>query len=340
MELYCLFVLLAPACTEITSYINTYTGISGIPGLPDISALTTVDGKEVYYYDSNIKKLISKQGWMNNTDFSETWKMLIEDNSRNIQRFKMYTNFVKKRFNQTGGVHTYQWMYVCDWNDETGDSHGQNMYGYDGEDLIVLNLKYTGSITSSHHTAQTHQENNDKVQFEILLNINNECVACLKKFLEFGKDVFKTTVQPEVHLLQRNASSPVVCLATGSYPEIENISWKKNGEDYHEDVETRETLPNEDGTFQKRSILKVKPEEWKKNQYSCVVQHKSLKKAIQMIVREEEIKTNHKPVVPTNNITNVSGLVVLVIGLLIFIVLLVCVWCRRKRSRAGTNRCI
>ncbi|KAF7687722.1 hypothetical protein HF521_014950 [Silurus meridionalis] len=56
------------------------------------------------------------------------------------------------------------------------------------------------------------------------------------------------------------------------------ISWQKDGEDVHEDVEFRETLPNQDGSFQTRSILKVSAEELQKHTYTCVIEHSSLEK--------------------------------------------------------------
>ncbi|XP_016413627.1 class II histocompatibility antigen, B-L beta chain-like [Sinocyclocheilus rhinocerous] len=104
--------------------------------------------------------------------------------------------------------------------------------------------------------------------------------------------MMKCTVHPKVYLLQKN-SSPVVCIATGFYPAIVNITWRKNGQEHHENMETRETLKNMDETFQKRISLRVKKEEWKRNCYTCVVQHKSLKKDIQKIQTEDEIISNH-----------------------------------------------
>ncbi|KAL7886736.1 hypothetical protein AOLI_G00044570 [Acnodon oligacanthus] len=62
------------------------------------------------------------------------------------------------------------------------------------------------------------------------------------------------------------------------------ISWQKNGEDLHEDVELRETLPNQDRTFQKRSVLTVSPEELNKHNYTDIIQHSSLEKEVVLLV--------------------------------------------------------
>ncbi len=59
-------------------------------------------------------------------------------------------------------------------------------------------------------------------------------------------------------------------------------------------METRETLQNMDETFQKRISLRVKKEEWRRNRYTCVVQHKSLKKDIEKILTEDEIISNQQ----------------------------------------------
>lgn len=42
-----------------------------------------------------------------------------------------------------------------------------------------------------------------------------------------------------------------------------------------EDVAVGETLPNEDGTFQKSAVLTVSPEQRKKGLYTCEVDHQS-----------------------------------------------------------------
>ncbi|KAF7687691.1 hypothetical protein HF521_014919 [Silurus meridionalis] len=97
-------------------------------------------------------------------------------------------------------------------------------------------------------------------------------------------------VPPETSLFQNHSRSPeVVCHATGFFPKALNISWQKDGEDVHKDVELRETLPNQDGSFQKRSILKVSAEDLQKHTYTCVIEHSSLEKDLVLPVSERRI---------------------------------------------------
>ncbi len=109
-----------------------------------------------------------------------------------------------------------------------------------------------------------------------------ECIAillfeCCRLCLFFLFHIFfnnlVSPVSPQVSLLQKSSSSRVLCHATGFYPKEVTISWQKNGQDHDEDVDLGELLPNEDGTFQKTSTITVTPDELKKNEYSCVVEH-------------------------------------------------------------------
>ena len=92
-------------------------------------------------------------------------------------------------------------------------------------------------------------------------------------------------VSPEVTLFQKD--SGVVCHSTGFYPEEVVITWKKDGEDLHKDVNMGETLPNGDGTFQKRAELTVSPEERKKGHFTCEVEHRSGKPIVKTLIVED-----------------------------------------------------
>lgn len=59
-------------------------------------------------------------------------------------------------------------------------------------------------------------------------------------------------------------------------------------------VKSGDTLPNEDGTFQRKLTLDVPPDEYKESQYTCVVEHKSLTKTIEKTLTVNEKKSSSK----------------------------------------------
>uniref|UniRef100_A0A672Q8S0 Ig-like domain-containing protein n=1 Tax=Sinocyclocheilus grahami TaxID=75366 RepID=A0A672Q8S0_SINGR len=263
-----------------------------VAGIPDISAVTTLDGQQIDYYDSEIKKLIPKQDWMKEFASEDRFKEYTEFRERVQQTNKINIRFIMEQFNQSHGVHVYQRMYGCDWDDETGESRGFDQHGYDGQDFIFLDLKELRYITPVLQGIITAQKwNKNREQLELLKQYYEyECVEWLKYFLTLRKAGLEKRA-PVVSLLQRSSSSPVECHATGFYPSAVTITWLRKREDHDEDVDLGQLLPNEDGTFQKTSILNIHPDEWKKHQYVCVVEHEG--KTIQKILRENEIKSNN-----------------------------------------------
>lgn len=66
-----------------------------------------------------------------------------------------------------------------------------------------------------------------------------------------------------------------MCLATGFHPKTLQLTWMRNKQEMSENVEKRETLPNADGTFQKRCVLTIPPGKRWKYQYTCALKDKS-----------------------------------------------------------------
>ncbi|XP_073700693.1 major histocompatibility complex class I-related gene protein-like [Garra rufa] len=272
--------------------MTTYVGINGqSSGIPEFSAVTTLDGQQIDYYDSEIKKLIPRQDWMKEFASGDTWKEDTEIREVVQQIYKYNILRLIERFNQTRDVYTYQRIYGCEWDDQTEDSHGFDQYGYDGEDLISLDLKELVYITAvPQGLITTTKWNNDRAQLVHLKEYyRHECVFWLKEFLKLREGNLKK-IAPQVSLLQKDSSSPVVCHATGFYPPAVTITWLRNGEEHYEDVDLGETLPNEDGTFQKTSTLNVHPDDWKKNKYAIVVEH--IERTFNTILPGDEIGTN------------------------------------------------
>ncbi|KAJ8357915.1 hypothetical protein AAFF_G00055450, partial [Aldrovandia affinis] len=144
--------------------------------------------------------------------------------------------------------------------------------------------------TGTHDIA--HRWNNDRAELEYTkYYLTWQCIDWLKKYVSYGRSTLERTVAPEVSLLQKDPSSPIVCHVTGFFPRGIMVTWQKKGEDHYDDVEWEETLPNEDGTFQTTSRLTVK--DWQTENYTCVVEHKSLeedivKRVIERRDKEEE----------------------------------------------------
>jgi len=98
-------VVLFNVCSELHSFIITYTGINGqmTAGIPEFSAVTTLDGDQIDYYDSNIKKLIPKRHWMKEFASNELWREDTEIRKHVQQIYRNNIPVLMQRFNQSDG---------------------------------------------------------------------------------------------------------------------------------------------------------------------------------------------------------------------------------------------
>uniref|UniRef100_A0A3B4DL88 Ig-like domain-containing protein n=1 Tax=Pygocentrus nattereri TaxID=42514 RepID=A0A3B4DL88_PYGNA len=179
-------------------------------------------------------------------------------------------------------------MYGCELHDD-GTIKGYDQYGYDGEDFVSLDLKTeTWTAANAKAVITKHKWEGTAWSVQDKAYLENTCIEWLQKYVEYGRSTLERKGTNNHH---KDSSSPVVCHATGFFPKAVMISWQKDGEDLHEDVELRETLPNQDGTFQKRSVLTVSPEELNRHDYACIVQHISLEKEMMLPVTEHRFLT-------------------------------------------------
>ncbi|KAJ8267378.1 hypothetical protein COCON_G00125500 [Conger conger] len=272
-----------------------YTAVTAGIDFPEFTTVGLVDDEPFTYYDSNIRREIPKTEWIKKNVGEDYWDI--------------------------NSVHTLQYMYGCEWDDETGATGLLDQYGYDGEDFIILDTetwRYITPVPQGDITTQKWNNHPAELQYEKQY-LTQECVEWLKKYVSYGKSTLERRVKPEVSLLQKDTSSPVTCHVTGFYPRAVMVTWKRDGQDLDVDVELGETVPNGDGTFQTRSHLHVKPEDWKRNTYTCTVQHKSLEDDIILPVTEENIKSNKDP----ENVT-IDDL------LFIAVVIVVAVLCKKR----------
>uniref|UniRef100_A0A672FFM2 Ig-like domain-containing protein n=1 Tax=Salarias fasciatus TaxID=181472 RepID=A0A672FFM2_SALFA len=277
---------------------NTYffTAASNVPNFPEFVNVGLVDEVEIAHYDSNTRRKVPKQDWMNKVtdDDPEYWKRSTERNMGRQQIFKANIEIVKERFNQTGGVHILQKMYGCEWDEETDEVNGYYQFGFDGEDFISLDMKTETWIAPVQQAVPSkHKLDNDKAHIAYLKNYHSkECPDWLKKYVEFGRSSLMRKDLPSVSLLQKTPSSPLTCHATGFYPDRADLFWKKDEEELHEDVVKGEILPNHDGSFQMSVDLDLsglKDEDW--GRYSCVF-HLAGGQEVSKRLDKRDIRTN------------------------------------------------
>ncbi|XP_056431208.1 major histocompatibility complex class I-related gene protein-like [Gadus chalcogrammus] len=270
---------------DVSSVIHSLqvfdTASSGLSTFPEFVMVAMVDEVQIEYYDSNTQRIITKQDWAGQ-DYREdpdSLERATENRKGAQQLFKAGMGTLKKRFNQTGGAHIIQRMHGCEWDDEDGTTEGYDQFGYDGEDFISLDLKTLTWVAPVHQALTTkHRWEQDRAFMEQQKHYYTKvCVDWLKKVLAYGKSTLQRTDRPRVSLLQRSPSSPVVCHATGFYPNRVVVFWKRDGQEHHEQVDPGEVLPNHDGTFQVSvdlDLTAVPQEDW--GRYECVVQLKAI----------------------------------------------------------------
>ncbi|KAK9526436.1 hypothetical protein VZT92_015136 [Zoarces viviparus] len=317
-----LMINLHGAAAVTHSLKNFYTASSGVPNFPEFVIVGLVDDVEMFHYDSNTKRAEPKQDWMSRVtaDDPQYWEWNTGNAMGAQQVYKANIETLKQRFNQTGGVHIYQNMYGCEWDDETNEVKGYDQFGYDGEDFISLDLKTETWIAPKQQAVITkHKWDNDRALIAEYKNYYTQiCPEWLKKYVNYGRSSLMRTERPSVSLLQKTSSSPVSCHATGFYPDRAALFWRKDGEEIHEDVDLGEILPNHDGSFQMSADLKVSSvpaEDWRR--YDCVFQLSGVKEDIFTRLDKAVIRTNEeKPDMTFIIIAAVAllALVIIVVG--------------------------
>uniref|UniRef100_A0A8C5FAR2 Major histocompatibility complex class I-related gene protein-like n=1 Tax=Gadus morhua TaxID=8049 RepID=A0A8C5FAR2_GADMO len=329
---------------DVSSVIHSLqtfeTASSGLSTFPEYVTVQMVDEVQVEYYDSNTQRIITKQDWVdqaNEDKVPDYLERVTERRKGDQQVAKANMGTLKKRFNQTGDVHIFQRMNGCEWDDEDGTTEGYEQHGYDGEDFLSLDLKTMTWVAPVHQAFPSKLRwDHDTAWNQYVKNyLTKECVDWLKKLLAYGKSTLQRTERPRVSLLQRSPSSPVVCHATGFYPNRVVVFWRRDGQELHEQVDPGEVLPNHDGTFQVSvdlDLTAVPQEDW--GRYECVVQLKGIEDISTpldpALIRTNRGKTGDKSHILAFILTGVAVLAVVaaaVVGVFLY----------RKRNNSDTS---
>ncbi|XP_026204525.1 major histocompatibility complex class I-related gene protein-like [Anabas testudineus] len=328
------FLLLLFCCVSSSakhSLKYLLTSPAGISNLPEFMGLLMVDDIEVCYCDSNKRLEVKQDAWKKILDENQLWKLITQQCFEILpELYKARRDRIKELYNQTDGVHILQVIRGCELDETTGAITGLMKCGYDGEDLMSLDLKSQTWVALKPQAVTIKQEwdadkasNQERVEF-----ITQTYPKWLKTYLSYENNSLLRTDLPSVSLLQKTPSSPVSCHATGFYPDRADMFWRKDGKEIHEGVEHGEILPNHDGTFQMSidvNISSVKPEDW--SRYDCVFQFSGAENITITKLDKAKIKSNRVP----PSAFPVAVVIGVVVGLLLLLCccLRFCLWFRR-----------
>lgn len=109
------------------------------------------------------------------------------------------------------GFHTYQRMIGCEML-EDGSTTGFLQYAYDGQDFIIFDkdtLSWTAVDNVAHIIKRTWEANWHELQYQKNW-LEEECIAWLKRFLEYGKDTLQRTGKKKGEHLVPTPPEPLV----------------------------------------------------------------------------------------------------------------------------------
>uniref|UniRef100_UPI0037E8645B major histocompatibility complex class I-related gene protein-like isoform X1 n=1 Tax=Semicossyphus pulcher TaxID=241346 RepID=UPI0037E8645B len=343
VKIVCVLLLFCDVASTVKHSLKYFlTASSGVPNFPEFVGIVMVDEVQFLYYDSNMKTAEPKQDWMKEVfkDDPKHQEWYCQSCLGAQHFFRANIEDLMQRFNQSGGVHVLQRMNGCEWDDETGEIVGFSQYGYDGEDFIALDLQtLTWTAPKPQAFSTKLRWDADKARLEShKYYFTSKFPRWLKMYLHYGRTFLQRTELPSVSLLQKTASSPVSCHATGFYPDRAVLFWRKDGEELYENVEYGEILPNHDGSFQtsvELNISSVNTEDW--GRYECVFQLSG--------VKEENVTKLDKAAIRSNEGSPSGFPAGLVPGVIVGLLLLlpVCIvglfiWRRNNNGFQSANR--
>ncbi|MBN3307246.1 HMR1 protein, partial [Amia calva] len=291
-------------------YLFTLT--TGQTDLPELVVVQMVDDVQMEYYDSTVKKPLSRRHWAPDSDTVEYAERKVDGCMRTYYSMKEKLQRIMPRFNHSGGLHTYQRIAGCELDDD-GTVRFKAVDAYDGQEVMS-------------YDPQAYRWNTlvpDSLIDQLMLKVNRAIDENIYQPCSVTVSC-SSTVKPRVRVFSKGAE--VVCLATGFYPRAVEVTLLRDGQPVPEQqLRGGEVLPNGDGTYQLRRSLTVSTQEQREHQYSCTVTHSSMDNKLDMDWDPQ----------PEQGTGLLAGAVMgALLVLLIIIIIGILIW-RRKRKAAG-----
>ncbi|XP_063794715.1 class I histocompatibility antigen, Gogo-B*0102 alpha chain-like [Pseudophryne corroboree] len=280
--LFLLILGVSGVCSDSHTLRYYHTGVSDKgSGLPEYSEVAYVDDQQITHYSSDSRHFQPVASWMSNEE-PEYWEIQTQIGRFHEAVCKHNVRTVMSRFNQTGGLHSFQMMRSCELRDD-GSTAGYQQYGYDGRDLIHLDTESWIYIPTMHEAQITAQRWNRPDVQEIerqRIYLQNTCIEWLKGHINNGREDLEKRVVPEVKITGHRSGevTKLRCQVYGFHPRAVDVKWMRDEQDEVLSDEASRILPHPDGTYQIRVTIEVPAGE--EERYSCHVDHSSLEKTL------------------------------------------------------------
>ncbi|XP_021572904.1 major histocompatibility complex class I-related gene protein isoform X2 [Carlito syrichta] len=179
-------------------------------GVPEFISVGYVDSHPITTYDSVTRQKEPRAPWMVEHLAPDHWERYTQLLRGWQQAFQVELRHLQRLHNHSG-FHTYQRMIGCELL-EDGSTTGFLQYAYDGQDFIIFNkdtLSWMAVDNVAHITKRTWEANQHELQYQKNW-LEEECIAWLKRFLEYGKETLQRTESETISLLMKAASISIV----------------------------------------------------------------------------------------------------------------------------------
>ncbi|XP_078496440.1 H-2 class I histocompatibility antigen, Q7 alpha chain [Lissotriton helveticus] len=229
-----------------------------LTGVPQYSMVGYVDEVPIIGFTSESRRAESRALWMENV--TDEQPKYWEERTVTFQEVELkLSNSLRdlmEQKNQVQDRHVLQMMLGCDLR-EDGSVKWFERFAYDGSNL-------TATLDPSSDTED--QGNSEK---------SSGCKKELKQLLKYGEESLLRRVAPQTRVSQRMSSDRAFLMgyAYGFYPRDIEVRWVRDGVEMP--WESKELLPNPDGTYQVRTAVEVQEGDDVKT-YEYHVNHSSL----------------------------------------------------------------
>ncbi|KAL2771209.1 major histocompatibility complex class I-related gene protein isoform 3 precursor, partial [Daubentonia madagascariensis] len=179
-------------------------------GVPEFISVGYVDSHPITMYDSVTRQKEPKAPWMAENLPPDHWDRYTQLLRGWQQTSQVELKHLQRHYNHSG-LHTYQRMIGCEML-EDGSTTGFLQYAYDGQDFLVFNkdaLSWMAVDNVAHITKRAWEANQHELQYQKNW-LEEECIAWLKRFLEYGKDTLQRTESESIPLVMKAVSGSIV----------------------------------------------------------------------------------------------------------------------------------